>query len=332
VPKQECGNETGLEITLDRRETPKPDNLRLAIWAILFAVFALSLGDAVIKLISHSFVVWQVFVLRSVLLIPILALWVVYRDGVAGLRFVTPFWTGLRSAALVLMWLLYYVSLPYLELSIAAAAFYTLPLFITLFSAAFSGDRVGRMGWLAVCLGFVGVLLILRPDAGDFNFYALLPLGSAMLYAVAMILTRTKCQDEKPIMLSMGMNLVFVMVGGLATLWISGMDPTERSGRLLAPWMVMDSAGWATMGLLALAVLIGSLGAAIAYQKAPPATVGTFDFAYVGFAVIWGGVFFAEIPDVLSVAGMVLIVVAGIVSVRRSRVLPSNAPHSRPAI
>ena len=71
------------------------------------------------------------------------------------------------------------------------------------------------------------------------------------------------------------------------------------------------------MLLLAAAILIGSVGAAIAYQNGPPAVVGVFDFAYVGFAVIWGAVFFAEIPDGITLAGMALIVFAGILSLRQ---------------
>jgi len=67
---------------------------------------------------------------------------------------------------------------------VAAATLYTLPLFITLFAAVFIGDRIGTKGWVAVFLGFGGVLLILRPEAGGFNAYALLPLVAAILDAL----------------------------------------------------------------------------------------------------------------------------------------------------
>ena len=71
------------------------------------------------------------------------------------------------------------------------------------------------------------------------------------------------------------------------------------------------------MALMASAILIGSVGTAIAYQNGPPAIIGVFDFAYVGFAVVWGLIFFAEVPDALTLAGIALIVVAGILSVRQ---------------
>ena len=73
-------------------------------------------------------------------------------------------WVALRSLMLALMWIAYYAALTHLALGIAAAVYYTLPIFITLFAALFIGDRIGPKGWLAVLLGFLGVLLILKPS------------------------------------------------------------------------------------------------------------------------------------------------------------------------
>ncbi|MFK8036390.1 MAG: DMT family transporter [Hyphomicrobiales bacterium] len=295
----------------------RPDNLPLAVAVIVFTVLALSLGDALIKFTSGEFVIWQIFVLRSLLVLPVLLiyLWAKIPDALA----VPPAlsWTILRSLMLVGMWVAYYVALPKLELSIAAAAYYTLPIFITLFSAAFIGDKIKLLGWVAVIVGFLGVLLILRPNAGDFNLYALLPLVSAALYALAMILTRTKCRAVNPLMLSVALNLTFVVVGIIAAISIMVLAPGPRQGFLLAPWAEMASGEWLSMVLLAAAILIGSVGAAIAYQNGPPQIIGTFDFAYVGFALLWGMVFFAEVPDLLSLIGIILIVVAGVMSLRQ---------------
>ena len=291
------------------------DNLTLAIGVIIFTVFALSLGDALVKFFSGDFVLWQIFVLRSLLVLPVLALclwrWAPEAMGLPPALG----WTALRSLMLVSMWVAYYAALLFLELSIAAAAFYASPIFITLFSAVLIGDRVRPLGWLAVLIGFLGVLLILRPRAGDFNVFAMLPLLSAVLYALSMILTRTKCRDVHPIMLSVALNVAFVVVGAAVALVIYAAGPGE--GFLLAPWSKIGGAEWATMALLGLSILIGSLGAAIAYQKGPPAIIGVFDFAYVGFAVLWGLVFFAEVPDTVSWVGIVMIVAAGIMSLRK---------------
>jgi drug/metabolite transporter (DMT)-like permease len=69
--------------------------------------------------------------------------------------------------------------------------------------------------------------------------------------------------------------------------------------------------------MLAVATLIGSIGAAVAYQSGPPAIVAAFDFAYVGFATVWGVLFFAEVLDPITIVGMLLIVASGILAVRR---------------
>ncbi|MEM7171107.1 MAG: DMT family transporter [Pseudomonadota bacterium] len=300
----------------------KADNVKLAVAVILVTVMALALGDALIKKISADLVLWQIFVLRGLVAVPLLA-------GVLGWRFKgvsfwprAVAWTAARSLMLVMMWVAYYAALPHVPLAAAAAAYYTLPIFITLFSACFVGERVGPLGWIAVILGFAGVLLILRPAADDFNAYALLPLVSAVLYALAMILTRTKCRGEHPLILSLALNVSFVAVGLAATGLMSlefGMGPEagKAASFLSAQWAAMGLREIAAIALLALIIMVGSVGAAIAYQSGPSSVVATFDFAYVGFAVVFGFLFFSEIPDWISLAGTALIVVAGIMTLRK---------------
>jgi drug/metabolite transporter (DMT)-like permease len=298
-----------------------PDNLALAIATILLTVLALSLGDAVIKLISAVFVLWQIFVLRSAVAIPVLAMVTRARAHPPSLWPHRFGWTALRSVMLTFMWVAYYAALPHLALSVAAAAYYTLPLFIALFAALFIGDRVGLTGWIAVLLGFFGVLLILKPETEAFNAYALLPLASAALYALAMILTRTKCKDESPLVLSFGLNVAFVSVGLAATGLLALIGPADDASGSLAflsgPWTAMGAGEWAAMVLLAGLTIVGSIGAAIAYQAGPPAVVANYDFAYIAFAVAWGFVFFGEVPDAVTLAGMAAIVAAGLIALRR---------------
>lgn len=307
--------------TSDARSQPKSDNLVLAVVTILLTALALSLGDALIKLVSTDIVLWQIFVIRSVIAIPALVIIIRLRSMTTSLIPRRLGWTALRSVMLTSMWVAYYAALPHVALAVAAAAFYTLPIFIALFAALFIGDRVGPAGWLSVLLGFVGVLLILKPQAGDFNQYALLPLISAILYALAMILTRTKCRDESPLVLSLCLNVSFVVVGLAATVLTMLIDtPGDAepgTSFLLGQWTAMGRAEWLSMCLLATAVIIGSVGAAIAYQAGPPAIVATFDFTYVAFAAAWGLLFFGEVPGTIKLAGMAMVVAAGILAIRQ---------------
>ncbi len=295
------------------------ENMPRAILAIVASVLALSLGDAVIKLTSAAFSVWQLFTVRSLIVLPVLIGLILVCYGGRLPRLTAVGWTVLRSLLLTGMWIAYYIALPAVDLAIAAAALYTTPLFITLIASATLGERVGARGWLGVVVGFAGVLTVLRPDADAFTPFALLPLLSAFFYALAMVLTRSKCRDESPLMLAAALNACFLAVGVLASLLLLILgDDTVLQNPLTAGWNAMEAAQWGVAAILALAILVGSIGAAVAYQSGPASVVSIFDYSYLGFAVLWGVIFFAEAPDMIAALGIGMIAIAGIlVAVRR---------------
>ncbi len=296
------------------------DNVRLGVATIVGTVLALSLGDALIKALGGGggMGIWQLFFVRSLLAFPVLLVGALLIFGAERLTPRSIPWIAVRSILLALMWIAYYLSLPLLPLAVAAAAYYTLPLFIVAFAAVFAGEAVGRMQWAGVVLGFLGILLVLRPGGDAFQWAALLPILAAVLYAAAMILTRTKCLNEHPASLALGLNAIFIVFGatGLA---VGALLELDTVGFLTTSWVVMSPDEWRNIAILAALILVASIGTAVAYQSAPASTVGTFDFAYVGFALIWGAVFFDERPDAVAVAGIALIVVAGVLAVRRPK-------------
>tara|TARA_R110000737_G_scaffold216907_1_gene233371 strand:+ start:882 stop:1799 length:918 start_codon:yes stop_codon:yes gene_type:complete len=295
-----------------------PDNVPLGVATIVGTVLALSLGDALIKSLGGGggMGLWQLFAVRSLLAFPVLLVGALCFLNRRRLVPQSVRWIALRSVLLTAMWIAYYLALPLLPLAVAAAAYYTLPLFIVAFAALFGGETVGRSQWIGVAIGFVGIVLVLRPGGEAFVWAALLPILSAILYALAMILTRTKCRNEHPATLALGLNATFIVVGSLG-LVVGLVLPIDVTGFLRSDLTRMGSGEWLTSGILASLILVASIGTAVAYQAAPASTVGTFDFAYVGFALIWGAVFFAERPDNVALAGIALIVVAGVLAVRR---------------
>ena len=297
------------------------DNIKLAIFSVLFAVFALSLGDAVIKSMSLSFPLWQIYVIRSLLALPILLLALKLQEPDVAIMPVSLKWVLVRSLLLGCMWIAYYTALPKIKLSVAAAVYYTIPLFITLFSALFSGDKVTGRSWLAIIIGFIGVLIIVRPDAQGFNAYVLLPLLAAILYALAMILTRTKCLYENPKVLAINLNMTFIALGLIATAMLAVQNPSNElktaNPFLLGDWTQMDLKSWSVMAVLAVIITIGSLFSAIAYQNGPSSVIASFDYSYLAFSAVWGFVFFAEVPDLLTAVGMVMIAGAGLIAIRQ---------------
>ncbi len=298
------------------------DNLKLGIFSILVAVFSLSIGDAIIKSYSIAVPLWQMYVVRSMIALPILIVIIKLTQPSLTLIPKSIQWVALRSLLLGCMWVAYYAALPHIDLSVAAAIYYTIPLFITLFSAWFTQDSVSYKSWAAIITGFVGVLIIVRPTTNALNIYMFLPLLAAILYAIAMILTRTKCIDESPKILSLSLNVMFIVMGLIATMLLTVLeldDVTRQSNTfLLGNWRVLDAQGWLVMSALGVVIILGSWFAAIAYQNGPSQIIASFDYSYLVFSVIWGLVFFAETPDGRSIVGMVLIVAAGLTIIRAS--------------
>ncbi|WP_261842231.1 DMT family transporter [Aliamphritea ceti] len=298
-----------------------PAKLNHAIGAIILAVFALSLGDALIKALSLSFPLWQLFVMRSIVAVIPLILLIHFMPKEQGFRAHARGWVALRSLMLTLQWVAYYAALPSIDLSVAGATFYTLPLFITLFAACFLGEQIRALGWLAIALGFSGVLIMLRPGADDFSLTALLPLVGAILYALSMVLTRAKCQQESPLVLGLSLHLTIFVVGAVASigfplLWPEALESTGNQF-IFGAWTEMGIVQWLAMSALAVAAVVGAVGGAYAYQNGPSATIATFDYSYLAFLTLWGILFFAEIPDGYTITGMALIVAAGVLAVRQ---------------
>lgn len=283
-------------------------------------MLALSGGDAIIKLTNASFSLWQMYVLRSLIATPIIIIVIKLRSPTIPLTPRSIHWTLLRSLLLASMWIAYYTALPKIPLSIAAAAYYTAPLFIVLLAPLMTTEKISSAAWLSIALGLVGMLLILRPETDTFNRYALLPIAAAVLYAIAMLLTRTKCVDENPLVLALALNVTFIMIGAGVSAYLSIMQPTPTvvaiNPLLLGNWMPIDlSAGLALFGL-AFAIVVGSISAAIAYQNGPPTLVASFDYAYLAFSIMWGLLLFAELPDLVSTVGIALIALAGLLALK----------------
>src|SRR5262249_36724298 len=148
----------------------------------------------------------------------------------------------------------------------------TAPLFITLFAALILGETVGLRRWAAIAIGFIGVLVILRPGTDAFSWSTLLPILSALFYALAAIVTRTKCCNERPLALSLALNLSFLFTGAIASgaivLWAPAAGTVEMNPFLLGRWSHMGLREWGLIAFLAVLIVAVSSGVAKAYQCA----------------------------------------------------------------
>lgn len=300
-----------------------PKGTALGIAVIVATGFTMAFGDALVKAVSSDFSLWQIYVVRSLLAVPLTIALILAGAPLRGVVPRAPGWAVVRSLLLMLMWLAFYAALPVLSLSVVAAAYYTGPLFIALFSALLIGEPVGMRRWVAIVTGFAGVLLIVRPGTEAFSWMTLLPVLSAVFYALAAVVTRAKCAGENPLVLSLALNLSFLVVGAIGTaavaLWGAAVVPDGSDRFFLGGWAPLDSRAWAMLaGMAVLVVAIGA-GVAKAYQSGPPAVIATFDYGYLVFAAFWGFVFFADLPDLWTVAGMALVAGAGLLLVAQAR-------------
>ncbi|MCF6305089.1 MAG: DMT family transporter [Rhodobacteraceae bacterium] len=292
----------------------RPDKTLQGILIISASVTALAFSDAIAKQLSLNLTIWQIFFLRSLFALPVLG--VIFVLTGTAFRVYAPKWVLLRSVLLVLTWVCYYASFPFLSLSVAAVAIYTFPILVALFSTFLTDEPTSGRQWLGIMLGFVGVVVILQPGTDGFLWFTLLPVLGASFLAIAMILTRSKCQQESPLILSFSLLAVFLITGliGIVVLTILPLSSQFQSASafVFTGWGQMGLWEWGLMAFVGLMAVGIFSGIARAYQIAPPAIIAVFDYVYLLSATLWGFVFFAEKPGAVTLVGMGLIFFAGL--------------------
>ena len=300
----------------------RPQNYLLGVSLIIVAALTISIQDLVFKLFSGELTLWQIFTLRGLFALPMLLAvsWVRGKNkGIINAALSR--WVLLRSVLITTTFLAFYAAIPFLSLSTVGAANYIAPIFVTILSAYVIKEAVGPFGWLGVFLGFVGVAVLLQPGTDAFSPWALLPIVGAGFYALAHITTRVKCQGVPLMAISFSQNMIMLAAGIIISVLLVTLKPQgglfDAYPYIFGTWSQVDLSDWLVLILLAgFAIFIGMILAG-AYQAAPPSVVSTFEYSYILFAVIWDIVIFGTTPNALSVTGMTLIVVAGLMVLRR---------------
>lgn len=297
-------------------------NILRGVILIIATALLISLQDVTFKLFSGNLSLWQVFALRGVLTLPLLMLLVGSRgrlkatlvDSYSG-------WALLRTLCMTVAFVIFYAALPFVSLSTAGAGIYLAPIFVALLSAFVIGERVNFGGWIGVFLGFAGVVILLQPGSDAFTSFALLPIASAVFYAFAIVITRTRCQSVSAEALALSFNASLMIAGFLVSaallLWPPVGQLAENFPFIFGTWSSVARGDWLVLlGLAGLAAMIGVM-LAKAYQNAPPATIATFEYSYIVFVAIWDIVFFGHAPTAMSVTGIVMIIGAGVLVMKR---------------
>ncbi|MEP3676011.1 DMT family transporter [Sulfitobacter sp.] len=307
-----------MNVTVEHR----PQNITRGVVLIVLAALTISVQDVIFKLFSSNLTLWQIFALRGVLAVPLLLSVSWMRGAHKGiLRAAFGKWPLLRALFITTTFLAFYAAIPFISLSTVGAANYIAPIFVTLLSAYVIKEAIGPLGWIGVLLGFVGVVILLQPGSDAFSPWALLPVMGAAFYALTHITTRTRCQGVPLAALSLSQNAMMLLAGiGVSLLLIFLKPHGEMAATypyIFGEWSAVAAKDWLVLLLLAgFAIAVGIMLAG-AYQAAPPSTVATFEYSYLVFVAVWDILFFGIAPTLASITGMILIVVAGLLVLRR---------------
>ena len=192
----------------------------------------------------------------------------------------------------------------YLGLIESHAVFACYPLLIAALSGPVLGEKVGWRRWAAIGVGFIGMLIILQPGTGVFSPYALIPLVSALMFALYGLLTRFVARQD-----SAATSFFWTGVSGAVLMTIDG----------IAFWEPMSGPDWLWMGLLCLTGAGGHFLLIKTYEVAEASSVQPFAYLQLVWASSLGLLIFAEQLRTNVVIGASLIVAAGIFTLVRER-------------
>ena len=295
----------------------RPHNVGLGILLVLVSTMFTSAQEAVIKLSSSEMSISQMFVLRSVLLIPVLVVIAIIMGSKSrSWKFAFHFWPTVRSLMFIGMYLTVYSVLPILPLAVVGAGIYTAPLFVAALSFILLGEPVGIRGFLAILLGFAGVLVVLQPGSEAFTWALVVPVSGGLFYALSALITRSKCQEYSAAEMAMSLAVTLLIAGLVSSAAIFLLAPSgpalTASPFLFGQWSFLGAAGWIAIIVLTLLMAGNGLVLPAAYKAAPTVIVATFDYCYLIFATLFGLILFAEFPTASTLVGMVMIASAGI--------------------
>jgi drug/metabolite transporter (DMT)-like permease len=281
------------------------DNARGAV-LMTIAMAAFTLNDTAMKLAMQTLPLFQAIGLRGAM--ATLALFLIgWRMG--GLRLTLPpgdrWLLVLRSTAEVLGTLTFLAALNHMPLANLSAILQALPLAVTLAAALFLGDRVGWRRMTAIVVGFLGVIIIIRPGPDGFDLWALTGLASVACVVVRDLTTRR-----------MSASLPSVTVALMAAVTVLGMG---MIGTAVQGWHPVGGREWLLLAGAASALIVGYLTVVMTMRVGDISFVAPFRYTALLWAMALDFTVFGHLFDTLTLFGAALVVATGIFSFWRER-------------
>lgn len=280
----------------------KPHPL-LAVGLMLGAMAVLPFMDVLAKKLGQTSVpivqvVWARMLFGAVMALP----FALHHNAARGLIPERPLLHSVRALLLMTATFCFFSSLKFLPIADALAIFFVQPLVLTALSPVILGEHVGRQRWMAVVVGFIGTLIIIRPGFGAFNPGSLLALASGTVLALYFLLTRRITGSAPAMVTTFHTNM-------MGTLIIS----------LLVPyfWHEPDMTLWLMFAALGLIAAFGHYLIVRAYDFGEASLLAPLAYTEMVTSVILGWLFFGDFPDAWTFLGVgILIACATYISVR----------------
>ena len=288
---------------------------------IVAAMSLIGLIDNFVPIIAEKAGLWQFHALRSMIAVTIIS--VVIKARGRQLMPKRPLAVALRSSAIAASMLLYFGSLVLMPIAEAGAGLFTSPIFVLIFSVLFFKTQIGIWRIVAVGTGFVGVIMVLKPDLSDFQLIILFPLIAGMLYGLGQTVTRHWCADEDTLVVLLGFFVVIGIAGLVGTAVLTAFPPTaelrEAAPFFLTGWEPPTAIFLFWTAVQAVGSIVAVAGLVRGYQIADPTFMGVFEYSFLLFAGVWGYILWRHLPDATAILGICLIVAAGATITVRSR-------------
>ena len=287
------------------------NNIRLGIWLMCVTSFVFAVQDGISRHLAAEYNVLMIVMIRYWFFAAFVIAIAIRTQGSIRVAAATsqPFLQitrGLLLAAEICVMVFAFVKLGLIE---SHAIFASYPLLVAALSGPILGETVGWRRWTAIAIGFVGVLVILQPGVGVFSPYAVIPLTSAILFAIYGLLTRYAARRDKAATSFFWTGVVGAIGMTCVGVWF---------------WEPMIGPDWIWMGALCITGVTGHFLLIKTYEVAEASAVQPFAYLQLVFATSIGISVFGEKLEFNVAIGACIVVVAGLFTLLRAR--PVNRP------
>jgi drug/metabolite transporter (DMT)-like permease len=292
------------------------DRKTWAITILSIGIAMTGLQDTFMKYLSGDYPFHQLQVIRSLIALAIVGL-----GGLVAGSFRQVDWHSMRPVILRGLFIgagsaFYYVSLAAMTLADATAIYFALPLIVSALAGIILGERVQSWRWAAAFVGFIGVLITIRPGSGLFEPAALLTLIATFLYAAGNLTTRRISPTVPPFIIALVGGIAFAAVAlVLAAVFGTGRFYNEAHPSLAfltRAWTMPSLNDWGLLFGFGLATATGFFSYAEAYRNAPASFVAPFEYSAMIWALLFGWWIFGDVPVLTSMIGSAVIIGSGL--------------------